>query len=148
MGWTLTLAETKSNGILFGKCFIFGGFTTADWESTCINKPDPHSFLFSVNEDSKYPITGRDRDAIRCHRDYCAVFGGTGGFCDLGISSFSNNSKESWFNANEPSFKLPADYSSKYPSMNGGEQFFQLKQFEVYSVLVRININKNLGKMN
>jgi hypothetical protein len=76
------------------------------------------------------------------------VFGGTGGFCDLGISSFSNNSKESWFNANEPSFKLPADYSSKYPSMNGGEQFFQLKQFEVYSVLVRININKNVGKMN
>jgi hypothetical protein len=36
--------------------FIFGGFTTAEWESKAINKTDPKSFLFSVNEGSKYPI--------------------------------------------------------------------------------------------
>ena len=42
-GWTLTIVETTKN-------FIFGGFTTAEWESSgYITKPDPHSFLFSVN---------------------------------------------------------------------------------------------------
>jgi hypothetical protein len=52
-GWTLTIVQTTSD-------FIFGGFTTAEWESSGIYHPDPHSFLFSVNEGSKYPITGED----------------------------------------------------------------------------------------
>jgi hypothetical protein len=52
-GWTLTIVETT-------KGFIFGGFTTAEWESSGIYHPDPHSFLVSVNEGSKYPITGED----------------------------------------------------------------------------------------
>jgi hypothetical protein len=60
-GWTLTVAETT-------KDFIFGGFTTAEWESSWppITKPCPHSFLFSVNEGSKYPITSGDTTAIAC----------------------------------------------------------------------------------
>jgi hypothetical protein len=43
-GWTLTIVETTND-------FIFGGFTTAEWESPSpgIYKPCPHSFLFSVN---------------------------------------------------------------------------------------------------
>jgi hypothetical protein len=60
-GWTLTIVETTDN-------FIFGGFTTAEWESppplSFIDKPCPHSFLFSVNEGSKYPITEGGRNAI------------------------------------------------------------------------------------
>jgi hypothetical protein len=59
-GWTLTIVETT-------KGFIFGGFTTAEWESLGdISKPDPHSFLFSVNEGSKYPIRRGDKVAIGC----------------------------------------------------------------------------------
>jgi hypothetical protein len=59
-GWTLTIVETT-------KDFIFGGFTTAEWESLYhIGKPCPHSFLFSVNEGSKYPITSGETDAIIC----------------------------------------------------------------------------------
>jgi len=89
-GWTLTIAETKGKGILgSGTCFIFGGFTTAEWESSCTSKPDPHSFLFSVNEGSKYPITSGDKEAIRCHKDFCALFGTCGR--ELGIYSGSNN---------------------------------------------------------
>ena len=55
-GWTLTLLETTED-------FIFGGFTTAEWRSSLIgiNKPDPCSFMFNVNENSKYPITRGDR---------------------------------------------------------------------------------------
>ena len=59
-GWTLTIFETTED-------FIFGGFTTAEWESLPfpgILKPCPHSFLFSVNEGSKYPITRGGTGAI------------------------------------------------------------------------------------
>jgi hypothetical protein len=52
-GPTLTIVETT-------KDFIFGGFTTAEWETPPptienIKKPCPHTFLFSVNEGGKYP---------------------------------------------------------------------------------------------
>ena len=67
-GWTLTIVETT-------KDFIFGGFTTAEWESSDSCKYSPQSFLFSVNEGRKYPlIEGRDH-AICCYRDWCATFG-------------------------------------------------------------------------
>jgi hypothetical protein len=70
-GWTLTIVETTED-------FIFGGFTTAEWESAPylgIDKPCPHSFLFSVNEGSKYPITSGDTEAIQCRSSRCAIFG-------------------------------------------------------------------------
>ena len=125
--------------------FIFGGFTTAEWESpppsTGISKPDPNSFLFSVNEGSKYPITGEDSEAIGCNSGYCAAFGGTGGSRDLVIRSDSKNNTSSYAYANLESFKLPAAKGSEYPSMNGGKNNFQLKQFEVYSVSVRMTFN-------
>jgi hypothetical protein len=129
-GWTLTVAETTND-------FIFGGFTTAEWESSGIRKPCPHSFLFSVNEGSKYPITSGGERAISCHSWYCALFG----YGELVIWGDSNNNTGSWCDANGDSFKLPAAKGSNHPSINGGEQNFQLKQFEVYKVTVRITIN-------
>jgi hypothetical protein len=136
MGWTLTILETT-------KSFILGGFTTAEWESPppskYINKPDPHSFLFSVNEGSKYPIRSGDTTAIRCHSDLCAMFG-KGCWNDLGIFSDSNNITYNFCDANRDSFKLPAAKGSKYPTINGGDNNFKLKEFEVYKVYVRITI--------
>jgi hypothetical protein len=121
-GWTLTIVETTED-------FIFGGFTTAEWESSFIRKSDPHSFLFSVNEGSKYPITSGDRTtAIQCWSDYCAVFGAN----ELFIYSDSNDNTDSFCKANGDSFKLPADKGKEDPSINRGEWRFQLKQFEVY----------------
>jgi hypothetical protein len=117
----LTIVETS-------KDFIFGGFTTAEWESSRISKPSPHSFLFSVNEGSKYPITSGDETAIRCESGFCAWFGGG----ELVIWSDSNNNNHSNCYANGNGFKLPAAKGSQYPSINGGENNFQLKQFEVY----------------
>jgi len=118
--WTLTIVETTKN-------FIFGGFTTAEWESPpgddYISKRDPHSFLFSVNERKKYPIAGGDRVAIGCYNGCSAYFG----TYDFGIGSDSNNNNRSYCHANEPSFNLPAGKGSKFPSMNGGEHYFQLK---------------------
>jgi hypothetical protein len=143
-GWTLTIVETT-------KGFIFGGFTTAEWETPSwynsdISKPSPHSFLFSVNEGTKYPIAGGDRGAIECFKGWCAMFG-TSGSCDLVIKSQANTSI-SFCNANMPSFKLPAAEGSLNASMNGGENVFLLKKFEVYMVFVRNNISIiNIGIM-
>ena len=64
------------------------------------------------------------------------MFGGNGD--DLRIVSDSNNTTDSYCSENRQSFKLPVAEGSKYPSINGGERNFQLKQFEVYSVSVRI----------
>jgi hypothetical protein len=113
------------------KDFIFGGFTTAEWETPTYNipKPCPHSFLFSVNEGSKYPITSGGERAIVCYIDWCAVFGA---YWELVIESDSNTRTDSCCYANGDSFKLPTAKGSNYPSINGGEEWFQLKQFEVY----------------
>jgi hypothetical protein len=129
-GWTITIIKTSVY-------LIFGGFTTAEWESASpysgISKRDPHSFLFSLNEGSKYPITSGGRTTITCVSGFCAWFGGA----ELVIASDSNNNTGSYCNANRDSYKLPVAKGSEGPSINGGERDFQLKQFEVYKVSVR-----------
>jgi hypothetical protein len=74
--------------------------------------------------------------AIRCASGWCAVFGNY----ELEICSDSNNSNLSYCNANYDCFNLPAAKGSQYPSINGGEEYFQLKKFEVYRVTVNITI--------
>jgi hypothetical protein len=103
--------------------FIFGGFTTAEWESAdkYFSKPDHHSFLFSVNEGSKYPIASGDARttifAIQCRSGWCARFG----YGELAISTDSNDNTGSLCNANYEGFKLPAAEGSEFPSLNGGQ---------------------------
>jgi hypothetical protein len=109
-GWTLTIVETS-------KDFIFGGFTTAEWETHWywydrVFKTDPQSFLFSVNEGIKYPITHRDRHAISCWPYYCAMFGEKG--LEFYIVSESNNNSDSHCYSEMCSFDLPDK------AMNGG----------------------------
>ena len=89
-----------------------------------------------MNEDSKYPITRGDKEAITSYSSWCARFGDD----EFVILSDSNNNNDSYCNANGESFKLPPAKGSKYPSINGGEQDFQLKEFEVYKVSVRITV--------
>ena len=90
-GWTLTIVQTTDD-------FIFGGFTTAEWESPTswppISKPSSTSFLFSVNEGTKDPLTEEKRDAIGCYGGLCAMFG-TGGM-ELVIYPDSINNTKSW----------------------------------------------------
>ena len=105
-----------------------------------ISKPDSCSFLFSVNEDCKYPISGRDREAIVCNSNYCAPFGKDGR--DLEIRSETNNKDFGRCLANMPSFNLPPaqGYASEKgsSSINGGKINFRSKEFEVFQVFVSI----------
>ena len=123
-GWTITIVYTT-------KDFIFGGFTTAEWKSPpddkYIFKRDSHSFLFSVNEGSKYHITSGDRNAIVCHSGFCAGFGG-GKYKDLFIKSDSNKNTNSFCHSGEASFNLPIASGffsdSITSSINGGSLSF------------------------
>lgn len=103
-GWTLTIVETI-NG------YLFGGFTTAELDyqpgRKCIFKPDPAAFLFSVNQNTKYPIKGQNLDAILCSDQNCIMFGAFGKI-DMSISSESNTNSSSTCTANtNSSFELP-----------------------------------------
>jgi hypothetical protein len=94
-----------------------------------------------VNEDSKYPITQGDRDAIYCYSGYCAVFGKDGAV-ELVIRSDSNNNTNSFCFANQPCFNLPPakgeGCEKRSSSINGGKVDFKSKEFEVFKVFVRI----------
>ena len=105
--------------------FHYNLFTTAELESpsSFIRKPSNHSFLFSVNEGSKYPITSGDTTAIRCLSGGCAIFGCS----QLVIASDSNNNTRSWCEANGDSYILPAAKGSEEPSINGGNHNFKVK---------------------
>lgn len=141
MGWTISIVLTTTD-------FIFGGFTTAEWESSPIplSKPDSSSFLFSVNEGNKYPITVDHRKAIECRTGFCALFGTAGN--ELVIESESNNGRASYCNPNRDSFNLPKAngwFSEKDSStINGGSKNFTSKEFEVYRVYVKIIFIKSL----
>ena len=104
-----------------------------------MEKPSRHAFLFSVNEGRKYLITGGDKSAISCNSDFCALFGTEGN--ELVIWSDSNCNTDSYCIAGCSSYNLPASKGKEGPSMNGGEEDFKLKQFEVYSVMVRMKID-------
>ena len=136
-GWTLTIVQTTYN-------YIFGGFTTAELESpppfSFIEKPDPCSFMFSVNEGSKYPITEKDSQVIECNSNDCVRYGENG--AELVIYGDSNSNDNSQCLANNPSFKLPPakgqDCEKGSSSINGGKRTFKSKEFEVYRVFVRL----------
>jgi hypothetical protein len=70
------------------------------------------------------------------------------GMGELVIASDSNINCNSFCHAKYPSFNLPEAQGRSYPSMNGGEKNFKLKQFEVYKVSVRSTFIINLGTMN
>jgi hypothetical protein len=66
-GWSLTIVLTTDD-------FIFGAFAAREWDSTATGafKTDPNSFMFSVNEGSKYRVGRRGDSAIYSCESECA----------------------------------------------------------------------------
>ena len=74
---TLTILKTKQSQ------FIFGGFTTAKWETPKFPKfkSDRNAFIFSLTNKDNRPLKmkikqNRHQSAIRCHSEYGPTFGG------------------------------------------------------------------------
>ena len=113
---SLVLIETE-------KGIRFGGFTTKSWKGNCEQKIDNDAFVFSVDKNKIYEVIKNDM-AIGCYPKFGPVFFG----CQIRIydNFFNKNSTTCHKRLN---FKTNEDYE-----LNNGEQFFVVKDIEVYSI--------------
>jgi hypothetical protein len=71
---TLTILKAR------GGSYIFGGFTTANWDSSSEYKSDPNAFIFSLTNKDNKPIKmkinlNKNQSAIYCCSGYGPSFG-------------------------------------------------------------------------
>ena len=113
---SLILIETE-------KGVRFGGFTTKSWNGNCVQKIDNDAFVFSIDKNKIYEVIKNDM-AIGCYPKFGPVFFG----CQIRVydNFFNKNSTTCHKKLN---FKTNEDYE-----LNNGEQFFTVKDIEVYKV--------------
>ena len=113
---TLVLIETDNN-------LRFGGFTSCDWSGNAEDKYDDNAFVFSLDKGRIYDIKPGEK-AIGCYPDFGPVFLG----CQIKINddAFTNNG--STYRKNE-TYQTEEDFE-----LNGGNEFFKIKDIEVYSI--------------
>ena len=113
---SLVLIETE-------KGTRFGGFTTKSWKGNCVQKIDNDAFVFSIDKNKIYDVI-KNEMAIGCYPKFGPVFFG----CQIRIydNFFNKNSTTCHKKLN---FKTNEDYE-----LNNGEQFFTVKDIEVYSI--------------
>jgi len=116
LGISLVLIETV-------KGVRFGGFTTKSWKGNCEQKIDDDAFVFSVDKNKIYEVINNEM-AIGCYPKFGPVFFG----CQIRVydNFFSKNCTTCRKKLN---FKTTEDYE-----LNNGEQFFIVKDIEVYSI--------------
>ena len=115
---TIVLVET-----LNGK--RFGGFTSCSWSGNCEDKNDPQAFIFSLDKMETYDNIPGD-EAIGCYPKFGPIFLG----CQIKI--FDNAfSKGGTTFEKELNFNTKEDYE-----LTGGDRVFQIKEIEVYEVVI------------
>jgi hypothetical protein len=124
-GHNNTLTILKANG----SSYIFGGFTSISWDSSCQYKSDPSAFLFSLTNKNSQPCKMRQvnyGDSIYCKSDYGPTFGGGK---DIYVCDYANRLAGSYSN-------LGREYQHPQPSQGqsflAGSFKFQLSEIEVY----------------
>jgi hypothetical protein len=124
---TLTIFKAKHSR------FIFGGFTTTDWDSSDDYKSDPNAFIFSLTNKDNTPLKMkidplRHRCAIYCDFEFGPTFG-----WDIEIANNANTTmnSSSHLGAN---YKHPeyAYKTSEAQSFLSGSKYFQLDEIEIY----------------
>ena len=118
------LCDNKGPTIIFietTKGYIFGGYTELDWDISSSYKTDESTFLFSINNKSKY--TRRNKQcSIYCRKDLAPSFGGDGNpdiYC-MGSCKRGNICSQNTFATKE--------------ELNNGESSFEVKEMEVYQI--------------
>jgi hypothetical protein len=115
--------------------FIFGGFTTVNWDSSNNWKSDRNAFIFSLTNKDNKPVKmkvvpNRHKYAIYCHSEYGPVFGrGT----DICIANNANTTMDSDSYLGK-CYKHPqyAFGTNEAKSFLAGSHDFQLDEIEVY----------------
>ena len=115
---TLVLIETDK-----GK--RFGGFTTCSWAGDCQEKKDEDAFVFSLNKMQVYENIPSEL-AIGCYPNFGPIFLG----CQIRIydHAFTNGGTTYEKGLN---FNTEEDYE-----LTGGDKSFNVKEIEVYEVIV------------
>jgi hypothetical protein len=124
---TLTLVKAQQSS------YIFGGFTTVEWDSSSIWKSDPNAFLFSLTNKDNKPLkmkidSNKHQHAIFCHSECGPSY--VGGIiiknnANTTIDSYSNLG----FNYKHPQY---AYETVEAESFLAGSYKFQLAEIEVY----------------
>jgi hypothetical protein len=109
-----------------GSSYVFGGFTSINWNCSNDYKSDPNAFLFSLTNRDNQPSKMRQintTDSILCHSGYGPTFGGGH---DIFISDSANTTMDSYLN-------LGNSYRpTQGVSFLAGSSPFQLSEIEVY----------------
>ncbi len=116
-GPTLVLCKDKNEQ-------IFGGFTTAEWDSNQRHsKNDKNAFIFSITNNKKFESRNFE-NSIECNPIFGPVFGFGG---DLTIvDKFLSKQSNMWINQNT--------YFDKKYEITNGKVFFDLVELEVYLI--------------
>ena len=115
---SIVLVETKK-----GK--RFGGFTTCSWSGDCIEKKDEEAFVFSLDKLKTYDnIPGEE--AIGCYPKFGPIFLG----CQIRIYDNAFTKGGTTFERGL-NFDTEEDYE-----LTGGDRVFDVKEIEVYEVVI------------
>jgi hypothetical protein len=120
---TLTILKAK------GSSFIFGGFTSINWDSSSGFRSDPNAFLFSLTNKDNQPTKMRQINtaySIYCDPTYGPTFGGGH---DIRICD-NANVRAACYSKLGHSFEHPQP--SQGDSYLAGSNPFQLSEIEVF----------------
>jgi hypothetical protein len=112
-----------------GTSYIFGGFTSINWDRSYQYKPDPNAFLFSLTNKDNQPCKIRQINttkSILCCSSYGPTFGGGN---DIYICNAANTTAGSCSNLGV-SYQHPQPHQGH--SYLAGSYQFQLSEIEVY----------------
>ena len=120
------LCDNKGPTIIFietTKDFKFGGYTELDWDKSSSYKTDQSTFLFSINNKTKY-TRRNNMCSIYCREDLAPSFGGNNN-PDFFCMGSCKKGKLCDFNT----FATPKE-------LNNGETTFDVKEMEVYQIIL------------
>ncbi len=116
---TIVLVETNDEK-------RFGGYTTCSWAGNCEDKSDSNAFIFSLDKMKTYDNIPGD-EAIGCYPKFGPIFLG----CQIKI--FDN-----FFTKGGTTFEKELNFNTKVDyELTGGERVFQVKEIEVYEVIIK-----------
>jgi hypothetical protein len=129
---TLTILKAKESK------YIFGGFTTIEWDSLNEFKTDPNAFLFSLTNKDNKPLKlkidpNRPQSAIYCNSSCGPSFGG--GY-DIFISDYANTTIKSRSGLGSSYKHTQYTFgTNRAKTFLAGSYKFQLDEIEVFKKL-------------
>jgi hypothetical protein len=126
---TLTILKAK------GSEFIFGGFTSVDWDSSSYYKSDPNAFIFSLTNKDNKPVKmkvdpNQHQYAIYCSSFYGPIFGSGS---DIYVANNANKTMDSHsYLGDSYRYSQYAHGTNEAQRFLAGSFIFQLDEVEVY----------------